>query len=85
MLVLPASTHSGSMYPIVPAMPVVCDPRPSLMSLASPKSPNLAVKEVFNMMLLGFMSLCTTRYSVSWCRYMSAEPTPSTISYFEIK
>ncbi|WVZ91188.1 LOW QUALITY PROTEIN: hypothetical protein U9M48_037392 [Paspalum notatum var. saurae] len=49
------------MYPIVPAMPVVCERRPSSMSRARPKSPSLAVNDASSMTLLGLTSRCTTR------------------------
>jgi hypothetical protein len=75
-LARPASTHSASMYRNVPATPVVCDRRPSSTSLASPKSPSLAVNDASSITLLGLTSRCTTRRSASSCRYSSAEPTP---------
>jgi hypothetical protein len=52
-LALPVIIHSGSMYPIVPASTVVCEARPWSSSLASPKSPSLALKAASSITLLG--------------------------------
>jgi|UniRef100_A0A804LRN6 hypothetical protein len=82
-LVRPVLRHSGSTYPVVPAAAaVVRDHRPSsTTALASPKSPSLAANDASSITLLGLTSRCTTHDSVSWCRYSSAEPMPSTIWY----
>ncbi|RYR65877.1 hypothetical protein Ahy_A03g011804 [Arachis hypogaea] len=70
--------------PGVPARAVVCAPFAWSTSLASPKSPSLALNSESSMMLLDLMSLCTTHCSHSSCKYSSAAAKPRAMLYLTV-
>ena len=57
----------------------VCELNLWSTSLARPKLPSLALKFESNMILLVFISMCTTYFSHSSCKYSIVEANPQTI------